>query len=177
MPASFSATVRDDVTGEVITTGTPTATWSGSEILFSAPVVTFTIPARGANEAPRSYTIEITHTGTGQFGLPIRQDWTPFGSYSLLGLPYAGNAPNDLRGTQCLKIVNSAFGPMCSEAIKYWSISAVDRVVVSFNAFVATLTTGIDSQHQTAPDYLPASTLTSAPMNWDSGDNDLPGPL
>ena len=155
--------MRDDVTGQLVATSTSQS-------------IAWTIPARAATEAPHGYTLEVSESGF----FAIRPDDVWSGGidvFSLLGATYVGTAPYDIKGTQCVQMLQTAWGPMCQNAIKYWAYTALDQATLSYQPFVATITTGIDAQQMAAPRYIAASALTSGPVVWDSGDDDLPGPL
>jgi hypothetical protein len=154
--------LRDEVSGQVIQTST-------------TPSMSFTIPARASNEGPHAYAVEVMQFGFYELAPPQGWDWTYLGVNTLMASTYTGYPGVDFWGTACVSMIQTAFGPMCNTANKYWMFTALDSATVTYAPFATTITTGIDAQQQIAPAYVPANAQTSEAFVWNTGDEDLPG--
>ena len=84
--------------------------------------------------------------------------------HTLAGLVYSGTTRSQNAG--CVRLDTTALGPMCGSYGTYWNFTALDQAHALLRiAFNATIKTGVTR----------TMTASSAPMSWDSGDDDLPG--
>jgi hypothetical protein len=129
------------------------------------PSITVSLPPRGIGQPPHAYRFELRAVTT---------DFRPdslggaFGDYSLLGLPFAGQPPQQV-GISCANSIQTQWGPNCKRVAYHYRVSALDRATLQINAVTRVEQGGNVAQ------YVPAGALSSGTLVWDSGDDDLPG--
>ncbi len=157
MTPALTISVIDVATGKTI----QTTSAAGS------PSISVTLPARTVGQPPHAYRFEL------RAATPAFQPDSlggAFGDYSLMGLPFAGQAPQQV-GISCANSIQTQWGPACKRVAYHYRVSALDRATLQINAVTHVAQSGIVAT------YVPASALSSGTLVWDSGDDDLPGEL
>jgi hypothetical protein len=153
-----------------VTTGQAVATSNDNRVVWQ-------IPARGATEPPHVYRAVVTSGGW----TPVRPRdlslWTAtIGEYQFLGGTYTGIAPLSKGPAKCAVIQDTAIGRLCTQTKEHFELSALDHVTLQFQPLDVTIKTGTSSADVAAPAYVAAAKLSTGPLAWDSGDDDLPSP-
>ncbi|MBA3818587.1 MAG: hypothetical protein H0X17_06815 [Deltaproteobacteria bacterium] len=162
----WTVAVLDELTGSAVDSCT-----------IAGLVVTCAIPPRSAAQPPRAYRTVLSVRDLRDLA-PAASG--PFGEHVVGGLGYTGVAPRPTSRCNLLKARVLADGSLryfCAIHTDYTRIVALDHARVAFAP--------VAFRFQSAPTpALPPATLAhvppdfavTAPITWDAGDDDLPGP-
>jgi hypothetical protein len=153
--------VVDDSSGEVVA-GYNTYAW---------------IPGLAPGAPPRSYTVvvELSHVEdlqTSSFG-------DAYDEVTLGSTTYTGTYPDPSKmiivcgGTVETRYIDGSFVDFCLNPTRYDYITALDDAQLSLT-YVGAVFTGLAEDQVTWPAYAPGSSF-DATLNWDAGNDDLPG--
>lgn len=183
VPASSAVTVADAQLAEPpwqlklveLVDGAREPLGAGCELIGTA--LTCEVPAREVGKAPRQFLALLRL-------LPIAELVPPgagaLGSYAIFGLHYVGRAPSWRDGCEEFALETVAGVPnlklrKCLRPVQYTRVAALDQVRLT-TAGAATLWPSVSQ----GVDGVPLAPLGAPPpsaiaLDWDSGDDDLPG--
>lgn len=129
--------------------------------------ISYVIPGRAADAIPHTYMLRVR----ANYGIlnPGSIYGFVFADHTLMGVMYTGEAPTKIHES-CSRLFETAWGWKCAEHTTFWTITALDHATISFASIGAALKLG-----DNVPSYVPASTMTTGPLTWDTGDADIPG--
>jgi hypothetical protein len=153
---SLSIHVIDAATNQTIQTTSATG----------SPSISVALPARALGQPPRAYRFALRAASIAELS-PAAMG-TAIGEYSLFGLQYTGEAAQSM-GVHCAHAVQTQWGPQCQRVAYHYRFSALDSATLRMSVLARVEQGGIVAS------YVPAASLASGTVVWESGDDDLPG--
>ncbi len=138
-----------------------------------------TLPARGPNEPPHSYTLRVSVNQVTKLR-PSSTIGATFVETGACGKNFTGRLFSNTRACTTPAVMNCKSGTCVMECpyTIYVNIEALDHAKVSLPPLTTSITTAptMDALLR-APAHVASSTYISPPFVWDSGNDDLPGDL
>jgi hypothetical protein len=132
---------------------------------------TYTIPGRAANQAPVAYTVRIQLGAVSELRPSASYAW---GEFSTGSFTYTGDQVSDTIYGDCTTAIRCTRLECTCQAQVYKRIVALDAAHLDFAPMNVQLKTSPNENVAlAAPSYAPS--LSTGPMTWDAGDDDLGG--